>query len=284
MLCKHPFIKGDTVFPCGQCIPCRINRRRLWTHRIVLEALKHEHSVFVTLTYNPENYPSDGSVNPRTLQLFIKRLRQAISPRKIRFYAVGEYGDLSGRAHYHAVLFGLSLDDAQLIQNQWPLGFTQTLDLTLELAQYISGYVTKKMTKSDDPRLEGKHPEFARMSNRSGIGIGALDELEDFFYTDNGNKLLAQTKDVPLFLKHGGKNLPLGRYLRSKLRERLNIPNQGLQSPEALKRQEEMLAVFETSQTRSRWSKLASYNKAFKAKIRSVETKQKIFALKGKKL
>ncbi|AZL83025.1 replication initiator protein [Apis mellifera associated microvirus 54] len=285
MLCKHPFIKGDTAFPCGQCLTCRINRRRLWTHRIILEALKHEFSCFVTLTYNDENYPKDGSLVPKHLQNYLKRLREAIKPHKIRFYAVGEYGDISGRAHYHLALFGMPESSRDLIQQHWPYGFTYTGGLSIESAQYIAGYVTKKMTKKDDPRLQGRHPEFARMSLRPyGIGAGALDEIEDFLYTDIGNKLLGQTKDVPLFLTHGGKNLPLGRYLRSKLRERLQIPNQGAASPAALKLQEELSAMLETSQTRSRWGKLAAYQKATKQKILNAETRHKIFSSKGKKI
>lgn len=289
MLCKQPYqMSGGIFFPCGQCLPCRINRRRLWTHRIILEAVKHEESSFVTLTYSDDFYPSDGSLSPRELQLFLKKLRQDVRPFKFRYYAVGEYGDTSGRAHYHLVLFGLGTRFTDVISRCWGKGFVHAIPLTMELAQYICGYVTKKMTKSDDIRLGGRYPEFARMSNRPGIGAGALDELEEFFYTDVGSNLLVQSKDVPTTLMHGGRHLPLGRYLRRKLRERLQIPElSGEEKAHALVSSEssqELHALFLASQAYTKWQKLNIYHKVNRSKVRSVETKYKIFSSKGKKL
>lgn len=284
MLCKNPFIKGDlAVYPCGQCLPCRINRRRLWTHRILLEAIKHEKSCFITLTYAKEHYPTDGSLNKKHLQLYFKRLREAIKPEKIRYYAVGEYGDVSGRAHYHVALFGIGEDSAQVIQANWLYGFSYTGSLTLESSQYIAGYVTKKMTSKDDPRLEGRTPEFAVMSNRPGIGALAVKDISDFLTTPNGAHLLVTTKDVPLSLAHSGKSMPLGRYLRRKIREELDIPQSvAPTTPQALQSQAEMQALLSGSQTSSRISRLTHYKAVTRSKIRSIETKFKIHSTKGK--
>lgn len=283
MLCKKPFYAGGTdYFPCGQCLPCRINRRRLWTHRIILEALKHEASSFVTLTYSNEHVPSDGSLNPRHLQLYLKSLRQAIIPFRLRFYAVGEYGDSTHRPHYHIALFGLGPQHANVIQACWRYGFTYTGQLTLASAQYVAGYVTKKMTSKDDPRLNGRYPEFARMSNRPGIGAHALDELEDFLYSEQGAKLLMQTKDVPLFLMHGGKKLPLGRYLRGKLRERLQIPSP-VSSQISKEQFEKMSQMFKDSQDPNK-SLTSVYKAITKPKILSIENRYKIFNGRNKKL
>lgn len=284
MLCKKPFIKGDAVFPCGQCLPCRLNRRRLWTHRIILEAMKHEKNCFPTLTYSDESLPPGGNLFPRHLVLFIKSLREAIRPNKLRYYAVGEYGDQTQRPHYHLAVFGLGPDSADLMQTYWPHGHIFMGELSLESAQYISGYVTKKMTAPDDPRLYGRYPEFARMSRKPGIGAGAIDELKDFFNSKLGQQLLMQTGDVPLALRHGGKQLPLGRYLRRKLREVLEIPEQGTANPFLQNQIAEMSLLFESSEARTRWQKLAAYQKSTKSKIRSVETRHKIFESKGKKL
>lgn len=283
MICKKPFIKGSATFPCGQCIPCRLNRRRLWTHRILLEAMKHEQNCFITLTYAPDFYPANGSLNPRDLQLFIKRLRDRI-PDKIRYYAVGEYGDNTHRAHYHAILFGVGLDSADLIRDCWTLGFVDVGSCTLESAQYVAGYVVKKMTSKDDPRLNGRYPEFSRMSRKPGLGAGSLAELKSFFLSDIGRKLLDRTGDVPLSLTHGGRALPLGRYLRSKLREELQIQSKGTSDPYFLQQIEQMSALFEASEARSKWQKLAVYQKVNEPKIRSIETRNKIFSSRSKKL
>lgn len=277
MLCKKPYVKGDCTFPCGQCLPCRINRRRLWTHRLMLEAIKHESSSFITLTYSDENLPEGGTLQPRDAQLFLKRLRRAIEPYKLRFYLVGEYGEETFRPHYHAALFGIDNRQIDQISACWQHGMVHAGTLTLESAQYIAGYVTKKMTSPDDERLQGRYPEFARMSNRPGIGHSSLDELEDFLYSDVGARLLMQTKDVPLTLRHGGKQLPLGRYLRDKLRERMGIPKKSVeQNPFIQEQIAEMSALFAASEAGSRISKLATYQKSTRAKIRSIEGKAKI--------
>lgn len=72
------------------------------------------------------------------------------------------------------------------------------------------------MTKKDDPRLQGRHPEFARMSLRPGIGQTALHEIASTLMQFN----LEDTEaDVPSCLRHGSRLLPLGRYLRMQLRK-----------------------------------------------------------------
>lgn len=75
--------------------------------RMVHEAEYHHDSIFLTLTYNDEFLPKDLNVDKVTLTLFFKRLRKALEPRKIKYFACGEYGE-DGRAHYHAIIFGLS--------------------------------------------------------------------------------------------------------------------------------------------------------------------------------
>jgi hypothetical protein len=40
---------------------------------------------FITLTYDPDHLPSDGSLDVSHFQKFMKRLRKKISPLKIRF-------------------------------------------------------------------------------------------------------------------------------------------------------------------------------------------------------
>lgn len=82
--------------------------------------------------------------------------------------------------------------------------------------QYICGYVVKKMTRDSDIRLEGRLPEFARMSLRPGIGHDMMHDLaHKLMELGLDEKLL----DVPTTLAHGTKHLPIGRYLRKKLRK-----------------------------------------------------------------
>lgn len=223
MLCKKPYMVGVLPVGCGQCMPCRINRRRLWTHRILLESYKHGDSCFVTLTYDREHLPEGGSLEPVDSQKWLKRLRQAFKGKKIRYYLVGEYGDLRGRPHYHVALFGIGAAFRDVIEKTWGLGGVFVGELNRATANYIGGYVTKKMTKGTDERLKGRLPEFCRMSLKPGIGALAMEDVKKVLTTKYGRDLILEQGDVPMSLKHGRSSLPLGRYLRRKLRGLLGM-------------------------------------------------------------
>lgn len=211
---------------------CRINRRRLWAHRILLESLKHEFNCFVTLTYDSKLFgPGYGrTLVPQDTREWLNRLRFHLAKvnRNFRYYLVGEYGDETFRPHYHVALFGVSFIEVELINRTWGLGFVHVGELNKDSAQYLAGYVTKKMTKASDIRLQGRHPEFARQSNgggkafiKGGIGSPAVDDLVDVLTSQFGVNAVQNNKDVPTSVLVGKKQMPLGRYLRAKIRERI---------------------------------------------------------------
>lgn len=238
MLCRNPYVKAGAAFPCGRCEPCSINRKRMWKQRIMLENLCHEHSAFVTLTYRDEDLPRDDGIpvlRPKHLQDWLKRLRERIE-FKIRYYGVGEYGDKSDRPHYHIILFGFptclrgrtlrkplsSEPDAvaccsicELVSSSWGFGNVDLGTVTPDSAAYVADYTIKRMTSLDDVRLNGRTPEFCRMSLRPGIGADAMWDVASDLLRDNG---MVGRVDVPTSLAHGRTHLPLGRYLRRKLR------------------------------------------------------------------
>lgn len=149
---------------------------------------------------------------------------------RVRFFAVSEYGDVTQRPHYHLALFGYPgcrygmsrysrssascCASCDLIAKEWGFGNTFVGSLDDASVKYIAGYTVKKMN-AKSINLEGRHPEFARMSLVPGVGYGGLAKLRDAvmkydFVDKNG--------DVPFFLGQGRGKIPLGRYLRSKLR------------------------------------------------------------------
>lgn len=192
---------------------------------MMLEAMLHDDSWFVTLTYGPRFLPVDGSVSPNHLRLFLMRLRKAIAPVRIRYYAVGEYGEMSWRPHYHLILFGLPRSKIEAIDKAWidvetkkPLGMVHVGDVTMQSAGYCAAYVQKGMTKRVDPRLGGRHPEFCRMSLKPGIGAGAIDgEFAKAMVTRAGAASIANAGAVPNAFRFDGKLHPFGRYLRARL-------------------------------------------------------------------
>jgi hypothetical protein len=192
----------------------------------MLEAAEHEENTFVTLTYDDEHLPEGSNLDVGHARNFIRRLnRRYETPR--RHYIVGEYGDRSQRPHYHAALFGVAncvrgrthtgrrngcCDQCVKIGDLWPYGQVYLGSLTRESASYVVGYVTKKLTAPDDPRLEGRTPEFARMSRNPGIGAGAAWEIASTVLTHN-------LRYVPNTLRINGREIPLGAYLKGKVRE-----------------------------------------------------------------
>lgn len=237
MLCEHPITLKVGMVGCGQCQPCRINRRRVWVHRLLLEQSLHTDSAFVTLTYDDANLPKIkntagdlvGNLEPPHLRDFLKRLRNRLPPGSVRFFGVGEYGDQDERPHYHLALFGFPscqyiqsrysrvrncCPSCDLIRDTWGKGHVFLGTLEENSVQYIAGYVLKKMTGKDDKRLLGRHPEFSRMSNRPGIGAHMMDEMASTLMTFN---LETTQADLPVSLRHGTRKLPLGRYLGNRL-------------------------------------------------------------------
>lgn len=235
-MCRSPFVtKEGTGHGCGQCVPCLINRRRNWAHRMVLEAQMHKSNSFATLTYRDEDLPPGQTLVPDHLTLWLKRLRWAIEPDKIRFYAAGEYGTEGTRGmnpHYHVVLFGFppciygvsqyKKDGSgkccafcDVIRDTWGYGKIELSEFKYERAAYAAGYITNKLTKANDDRLEGRAPEFARMSLRPGIGASYAAPLASGLL--QAHSLFEET-DVPGALRHGSRVVPLDRYLRQKLR------------------------------------------------------------------
>lgn len=257
MLCRRPYIRDPTgkilvrgrdmgfdsvdgiPFPCGQCLPCRINRRRVWTLRLMLERYYYEKASFVTLTYRDDDLPVSlcrglPVLEKRDCQLWLKRLRKYFDRPGIRYYLAGEYGPRTHRPHYHVILFGVApseLDQEWAVfggrsggekgmekrttplSQTWPYGLVHVGEVTRESIQYCAGYVTKKFTKKGD----GYAPEFALMSRRPGIGSRAVDEVAAVLQQYN---LEERTKRQ---LRVDGKTWPLGRYLQGKLAEALGV-------------------------------------------------------------
>lgn len=226
----------------------------------------HTDSSFLTLTYDAEHLPSGGTLVPRDVQLFLKRLRKAISPVALRYFFVGEYGDDTQRPHYHAALFGVGLNAVEDVRRAWARGNIMLGDLTPQSAAYIAGYVTKKMTSKDDPRLEGRHPEFSRMSLRPGIGAPAVSTIADALRNEHGAGFISDNADVPMNLRHAGKMMPLGRYVRSKLRSELGL-KEVLDGKDA--------QIHRSKRLQDLYPALAPDKK--KARILSMETRFKIF-------
>jgi len=190
--------KDRIMIPCGICSSCLGNRRQDWVIRLIEESKQYDSSLFVTLTYDDQHLPSDG-VNKKHLQDFFKRLRKKI---KFRYYAVGEYGSRTHRAHYHVIFFGLSLQDFELIQKSWYFGNVSVFLANDRTIGYISKY---HVNRGNFPL--SLNPSFTLMSRKPGIGANYIQRMKDY-HEGNINRSFYQEFEVK-------KRLP--RFYKDKL-------------------------------------------------------------------
>lgn len=304
MLCDNPFVSGGVPYRCGRCTPCTINRRRTWAHRLMMEAALRKDNAFLTLTYDDSNLPVQitctGSelptLNPKHLQDWLKRFRAAISPLRIRFYACGEYGDENFRPHYHALVFGFPVcirgktrtdsrgrtvwrgccEFCDLVGKTWGHGDVQIGEVEIGAAQYVAGYVTKKMTRFDDPRLQGRHPEFVRQSKQEGgLGVEFIRKFVAPVFQQYEDRYLEFSADVPSALTVGGKVQPLGRYLRQELRKAVGRSPKA--PPSAFEEYKQTLWPLQEAAIAAQTGLKAAVLARYVGKIRSLEAKSKIY-------
>ncbi len=130
------------------------------------EASQYENNSFLTLTYNDEQLPNDGSLVKSHHQKFMKRLRQHYPKTTMKYYMCGEYGDDNNRPHYHSCLFNMAFPDETLwshnhgmplytsaiLEKIWGHGYAKIGNLDYQAAEYVAGYVLKKITgtQADD--------------------------------------------------------------------------------------------------------------------------------------
>lgn len=175
--------------PCGNCLGCRMASARAWALRCHLELQQHDNAAFTTLTYDEERLPP--TLSKRHLQLFIKRFRKNVgAARPIRFFACGEYGEQRGRPHYHAIIYGASEADRNLVEETWGHGHTRTEPVTPARIAYTAGYTAKKIGYMKDASYEridyttGEvyqwQPPFLQMSRRPGIGGAAREHIQSW--------------------------------------------------------------------------------------------------------
>nr|UXQ88015.1 MAG: replication initiation protein [Microvirus sp.] len=224
------------LLPCGQCIGCRLAHSQQWAIRCMHEAQMHQENCFITLTYNEENVPHDGSLIPHHFQNFMKRLRKK-HEHQIKYYMCGEYGPSVGaRPHYHALLFnhdfydgtlysdteGILTYDSPALEAIWGKGFVTVGELTIESAAYVARYCLKKINgekanahyESVCPttgEIRQLQPEYSNMS-RGGSRKGSSG-LSSAWYDQFNQDIFPYDTTI-----HKGHRVPTPRYYDNLLR------------------------------------------------------------------
>lgn len=219
--------RAQEIFPiaCKSCVGCRLYYSQDWGIRCMHEAQMYDDNMFLTITYNDENLPSNGYLVKEDMQKFFKRLRR--KGFKFRYLYCGEYGDKNQRPHYHAIIFGLDMPDKQIhkhsrghhlyiseiLHQTWGKGYVYIGDVSYQSACYVARYALKKINGpqaeehyaicDDDGVFIGHKPkEFCHTSNKKqneeaiGGGLGAtwFEEFNKYVYpidriTMNGKEM-----------------------------------------------------------------------------------------------
>lgn len=182
-LCEKYGKDNIIQLPCGKCDSCIQTRSKTWAARCVLESKQYKDNCFITLTYDQEHYP--GKLVKRDLQLFFKRLRKKYGD-DIKYFACGEYGSITHRAHYHAIVFNWKPEDLRpicpgkytgaysksyILDGIWKNGITEIGEVSFQSCAYVARYCLKKLKNNVDK------DEFVLMSK--GIGKHYFDSHID---------------------------------------------------------------------------------------------------------
>ena len=231
------------VFPCGQCLMCRINKRRSWVARNMLEHLFKGSGAMVTLTYNDENLPLTLEYIPTLKMKHIQKFQKLYKyyaekmfgkeyAKNLSFHNAREYGECGNRPHYHVLVHGSNRSEAKRIaEKAWKKGFIHVGDITPQSIEYVCGYISDKIKKEDEnyPSLmPGQEQEGGTMSRRPGLGYGAIQKIAEAV-KKSGVPLknvrpadiehVVNSREFEQTLRFRGKKYPWPRYVLDKVCE-----------------------------------------------------------------
>jgi len=177
--CSSEF--ANFQLPCGKCIDCRLEYARQWAVRCVHEAQMHEDNIFLTLTYSDEHLKSP-KLQYVDWQKFMKKLRKTKND-PIGAFVTGEYGEMTKRPHWHAILFNYSPSDkkpyrlnergdkcyeSKTLEKLWGKGKIEIGDVTIHSAGYCARYAAKKLVHGNDQ--EHDYQPISKKSSKHAIG------------------------------------------------------------------------------------------------------------------
>lgn len=167
---QHP---SGLQTPCHQCWQCKENRVNDWVGRCIAERETALGASTVTLTYGGGDCPESRFLRKSDIATYIKALRN--KGHKVRYFAVGEYGTLKGRAHWHVVLFWQTPaphrpQGENIACEFWPHGFSYWLGCEPYQIRYAMKYINKDF---DDQRALRS----MAMSKKPILGAQYFEEL-----------------------------------------------------------------------------------------------------------
>lgn len=228
---SYPLLYRMATFvyvPCGKCEACLSKRKSDWFVRLKKEHDMAESAYFITLTYDQDKVPwrfvnAGGQCLPvmvvekEDCQNFLKRLRKAIQPFKVRYFLISEYGPRTLRPHYHLILFNFPelLKDKIIdyVDKAWGNGFVSISSVNDSRISYCVNYCLDNSTLPDYlPK------NFMLCSRRPGIGSCLFDDGVLCDYIRNNKR-----HSTPVFSDGETKSFATPRYYKDKLLDRATL-------------------------------------------------------------
>lgn len=195
-----------------------------WRRRLHMEA-SNSNSYFCTLTYSEDHLPKtlDYQSIKQDLQKWFKRLRRKLDYSfkdvHVKYYLVSEFGDSTGRLHFHLCLFVNHRLPLVLLRDlfdcTWRNGRTQVRNLDARKINYVTKYIHKKYYSKD----------FYVNLKSNGIGCSYL--TVEF--------IIRQRKRASRYCWLNGRKFFIPRYIAKKIwndQERFEInSSDGVKSP-----------------------------------------------------
>ncbi len=139
-------------------------------------------------------------------------VQSKLTDKKIRYYAVGEYGSQSQRPHYHILIFNMHNEVTLKTNEIWDKGFIHTGEVNGKTINYSLKYMMK-----DQFQGHKQHRAFVTMSTGlkkdQAIGYKYL-ELNKSYHLKNQTLL---TKDI------NGNTIPLPRYYTTRIFDSITL-------------------------------------------------------------
>ena len=243
MRCPFPiYVKKIQLYvPCGKCGACLKRAISDWTLRLKQEMKVSSAAYFTTLTY--ETSPT-MELCKLDLQKYFKRLRKL--GFKFSYFALGDYGDVNQRPHYHVIFFAKGYFDQSLLYNIWTSGKAQqSLRGFIDVKRLQEGailYVVRYglLAKLDWDKSDTRPKPFFLMSKKPALGSNYISANMKRYHADWSNPVTYMPeynykKALPRFYKDKILSKPL----------KLKIKEQLLQDD--LVRQDQVLADIERS-------------------------------------
>jgi len=182
-MCLNPSKIAEIGFvACRECWQCRETTVDDWVGRNIAESRTAKAAFVVTLTYGQDRTTGDidhiraAVLTYSDVQKYLKRLRTNGYPP--RYFVVGEYGSMKGRAHWHIILyFQDNVPEHKLRENfmekHWPHGWSYWDKSTPEAVRYACKYLLK------DPADDEKQGWGPMPSKKPPLGHEYFRQLAD---------------------------------------------------------------------------------------------------------